>query len=250
MSERPPRKQRPVRPGPLAEGRASDPYRVGIDPASPVVPETGPSAWNIANYLTVLRLLLVPVFGWLLLLDGGADPTFRWAAFAVFAVAMVTDRVDGDLARSRGLVTNFGKVADPIADKALVTMALIGLSTIGEVPWWVTAVVLVREWGITAVRFWVIRHGVMAAGRGGKVKTLLQTLGIGFFLWPRSTLPVPGLWDALAWGLLGAAVIVTVVTGIDYLVQAVRLRQTSERTHRKRAARAARAARRAGRSSS
>ncbi len=245
MSEPTPRQKRPVRPGPLAEGRASDPYRVGIDPASPVVPETGPSAWNIANYLTVLRLLLVPVFGWLLLLDGGTDPTFRWAAFAVFAVAMVTDRVDGDLARSRGLVTNFGKVADPIADKALVTMALVGLSSIGEVPWWVTAVVLVREWGITAVRFWVIRHGVMAAGRGGKVKTALQTFGIGFFLWPRSTLPVPELWDALAWGLLGAAVLVTVVTGIDYLVQAVRLRQTSERTHRKRAARAAR---RAGRS--
>jgi CDP-diacylglycerol--glycerol-3-phosphate 3-phosphatidyltransferase len=197
----------------------------------------------------VLRLLLVPVFGWLLLLQDGADPMLRWGAFAVFAVAMVTDRVDGDLARSRGLVTNFGKVADPIADKTLVTMALVGLSTIGEVPWWITAVVLVREWGITGVRFWVIRHGVMAAGRGGKVKTLLQTFGIGFFLWPRDTLPVPGLWDALAWTLLGAAVVVTVVTGIDYLVQAVRLRQTSERTHRKRAARAARAARRAGRPS-
>lgn len=239
---RPPRPQRAVRPGPLAEGRASDPYRVGIDPASPVVPETGPSAWNIANYLTGLRLLLVPFFGWLLLAHGGGDPTFRWAAFAVFAVAMVTDRIDGDLARSRGLVTNFGKVADPIADKALVTMALVGLSSIGEVPWWVTAIVLVREWGITAVRFWVIRHGVMAAGRGGKVKTALQTFGIGFLLWPRSTLPLPHLWDGLAWGLLGAAVVVTVVTGVDYLVQAVRLRETSERTARKRAARAARRA--------
>lgn len=244
MTEPTARRQRPVRPGPLAEGRASDPYRVGIDPASPVVPETGPSAWNIANYLTVLRLLLVPIFGWLLLADRGGDPALRWAAFAVFAVAMVTDRVDGDLARSRGLVTNFGKVADPIADKALVTMALVGLSSIGEVPWWVTGVVLVREWGITAVRFWVIRHGVMAAGRGGKVKTLLQTFGIGFFLWPRWTLPAPGLWDALAWALLGAAVLVTVVTGVDYLVQALRLRRTSERAARKRSARAAR--RRAG----
>ncbi|MGG5260507.1 CDP-diacylglycerol--glycerol-3-phosphate 3-phosphatidyltransferase [Phycicoccus avicenniae] len=219
----------------------SDPYRVGIDPASPAVPETGPSAWNIANYLTVFRLVLVPVFGWLLLAHGGTDPAYRWAAFGVFAVAMVTDRIDGDLARSRGLVTNFGKVLDPIADKALVTMALVGLSSIGEVMWWVTVLVLVREWGITAVRFWVIRHGVMAANRGGKVKTLLQAFGIGFFCWPRSTLPVPGFWDALSWSLLGAAVVVTVVTGVDYLVQALRLRRTSERALRKRAERAARA---------
>ena len=195
MSEKP---LRPVRPGPLAEGRATDPYRVGVDPASPVVPTTGPSAWNIANYLTVFRLFLVPVFGWLLLVDDGQNAGYRWAAFGVFAVAMITDRIDGDLARSRGLVTNFGKVLDPIADKALVTMALVGLSIIGEVWWWVTVVVLVREWGITAVRFWVIRHGVMAAGRGGKVKTLLQTFGIGFFLIPRWTLPSPDLWDWVA----------------------------------------------------
>ncbi len=239
---------RPVRPGPLAEGRATDPYRAGIDPASPVVPTTGPSAWNIANYLTVFRLALVPVFGWLLLVDGGQSPAYRWAAFAVFALAMLTDRIDGDLARSRGLVTNVGKVLDPIADKALVTMALIGLSAIGEVWWWVTILVLVREWGITAVRFWVIRHGVMAAGRGGKVKTLLQTFGIGFYLWPRWTLPFPDLWDWVAAISLGAAVVVTVVTGLDYLVQALRLRQTSERAARKRAERAARAASRAQRS--
>ncbi|WP_392545395.1 CDP-diacylglycerol--glycerol-3-phosphate 3-phosphatidyltransferase [Oryzobacter sp. 24SJ04S-52] len=218
-----------------------------MDPASPAIPTTGPSAWNIANYLTVFRLFLVPVFGWLLLVDAGASAAYRWAAFGVFAVAMLTDRIDGDLARSRNLVTNFGKVVDPIADKALVTMALVGLSAIGEVWWWVTIVVLVREWGITAVRFWVIRHGVMAAGRGGKVKTLLQTFGIGFFLWPRSTLPLPHLWDALAWGLLGAAVVVTVVTGVDYLVQALRLRQTSERAVRKRAERAERAQQRAAR---
>lgn len=234
---------RPVRPGPLAEGRATDPYRAGIDPASPVVPATGPSAWNIANYLTVFRLLLVPVFGWLLLVDDGRNAAYRWVAFGVFAVAMLTDRIDGDLARSRNLVTNFGKVVDPIADKALVTMALVGLSAVGEVWWWVTIVVLVREWGITAVRFWVIRHGVMAAGRGGKVKTLLQTFGIGFFLWPRWTLPAPAFWEGLAWTLLGAAVLVTVVTGLDYLVQALRLRRTSERAVRKRAERAERAAR-------
>ena len=238
---------RPVRPGPLAEGRASDPYRAGIDPASPVVPTTGPSVWNIANYLTMFRLLLVPVFGWLLLAEDGLDPAHRWAAFGVFALAMLTDRIDGDLARSRGLVTNFGKVVDPIADKALVTMALVGLSVIGDVWWWVTIVVLVREWGITAVRFWVIRHGVMAAGRGGKVKTFLQTFGIGFYLLPRWTLPFPDVWDRLAAVSLGAAVVVTVVTGVDYVVQALRLRRTSERAGRKRAERAARAAARAQR---
>jgi len=239
MSDKP---LRPVRPGPLAEGRASDPYRVGVDPASPVVPTTGPSAWNIANYLTIARLFLVPVFGWLLLVDDGRDSTYRWFAFGVFVVAMITDRIDGDLARSRGLVTNFGKVVDPIADKTLVTMALVGLSMIGEVWWWVTIVVLLREWGITAVRFWVIRHGVMAAGRGGKVKTLLQTFGICLFLLPRWTLPFPQVWDWLASVVLGAAVVVTVVTGIDYLLQALRLRRTSERAVRKRAERAERAA--------
>ena len=244
MTEKP---LRPVRPGPLAEGRATDQYRVGVDPASPAVPTTGPSAWNIANYLTIFRLLLVPVFGWLLLAEDGLDPAHRWAAFGVFALAMLTDRIDGDLARSRGLVTNFGKVVDPIADKALVTMALVGLSVIGDVWWWVTIVVLVREWGITAVRFWVIRHGVMAAGRGGKVKTFLQTFGIGFYLLPRWTLPFPDVWDRLAAVSLGAAVVVTVVTGVDYLVQALRLRRTSERAGRKRAERAARAAARAQR---
>lgn len=207
----------------------------------PGVSAPAPSAWNIANALTVLRMLLVPVFGWLLLAQDGGDAAYRWAALGCFVVAMVTDRVDGDIARRRGLVTNFGKVSDPIADKALMTMALVGLSLLGEVWWWVTVLVLVREWGVTALRFWVIRHGVMAAGRGGKVKTLLQALAIGFLVMPRFALPVPGLWDALAWSLLFAAVVVTVVTGIDYLVQALRLRQTSERAGMKRAARAARA---------
>ncbi len=198
------------------------------------------SAWNIANYLTVFRILLVPVFGWLLLAQGGASSALRWWALACFAVAMITDRIDGDLARSRGLVTDVGKVIDPIADKFLVTMALVGLSTIGELPWWITAVILVREWGVTAVRFWVIRHGVMAAGRGGKLKTMLQAFALGMFVMPRADLPVSGLWDAVAWVLLAAALVVTVVTGVDYVVQALRLRQTSPRAQRKRAERALR----------
>ncbi|MDT0215549.1 CDP-diacylglycerol--glycerol-3-phosphate 3-phosphatidyltransferase [Rothia sp. ARF10] len=205
---------------------------------SPVA-RIAPSAWNIANGLTVLRLLLVPVFGWLLLWDDGHQAGARWWAFAVFAIAMVTDRIDGDIARSRGLITDFGKVADPIADKALVTMALVGLSMIGDIPWWITVVITVREWGITAMRFWVIRHGVMAAGRGGKVKTLLQALALGFFVIPRFSLPFSGALDLVAWVTLVAALVVTVVTGVDYAVDAFRLRRTSPRAMAKKAARAA-----------
>lgn len=192
------------------------------------------SAWNIANYLTVLRLCLVPVFGYLLLAHGGAPDGFRWGAWLTFAVAMLTDRIDGDLARSRGLVTDFGKVVDPIADKALVTMALVGLSALGEIPWWITVIVLVREWGITLLRLWVIRHGVIAADRGGKLKTLLQAIALLLFLLPREALPLSGVWTGAAWLALGLAVVVTVVTGVNYVVAAFRLRATSERTRARR----------------
>mgnify|MGYP001264635312 CR=1 FL=1 len=192
------------------------------------------SAWNIANYLTVLRLALVPVFGYLLLAHDGAPDAFRWAAWLTFAIAMLTDRIDGDLARSRGLVTDFGKVVDPIADKALVTMALVGLSLLAEVPWWVTVVVLVREWGITLLRLWVIRHGVIAADRGGKLKTLVQAVALLLLLLPREVLPLSALWTGAAWIALVLAVIVTVVTGVNYVIAALRLRATSDRTRAKR----------------
>ena len=158
----------------------SDPRAVG---------RRAPSAWNLPNYLTVGRFLLVPVFGWLLLAEGGHVWGYRLAALAVFSIAMVTDSIDGDLARRRGLVTDFGKVADPIADKALMGMALVGLSVIGLVPWWVTGVILLREVGITVMRFVVIRHGVMPAGRGGKAKTALQTAGVGLLIFPLESLP-------------------------------------------------------------
>lgn len=195
------------------------------------------SAWNIANYLTVFRIVLVPVFGWLLLADAGRTASLRWWALACFVIAMATDRIDGDLARSRGLVTDFGKVVDPIADKLLVTMAFVGLSVIGDLPWWVTITVLVREWGVTMVRFWVIRHGVMAAGRGGKLKTLLQAVALGLFILPLWALPGAGVLTVVAWVMLIAALVVTVVTGVDYVVQALRLRQTSPRARRQRAER-------------
>lgn len=200
---------------------------------SPPVPvAAAASAWNVANALTVLRLALVPVFLWVLLHEGGEDAWWRVAAWAAFAVASITDRVDGQLARRRGIVTDFGKIADPIADKALVGAALIGLSVLGELPWWVTVLVLVREIGVTLLRLVVIRHGVMPASRGGKVKTLLQTVAIGLLV-----LPTEGWVTTAALTLMGVAVVVTVVTGLDYVVRAVTLRRTSPRAAAKRARR-------------
>ena len=187
------------------------------------------SSWNIANYLTVLRLALVPVFLVLLLGRDGEDPGWRIGAALVFALASYTDRVDGQLARSRGLITSFGKLADPIADKALIGAALIGLSLLDELPWWVTVLVLVREVGVTLLRLFVIRHGVMPASRGGKLKTVLQGLAIGLYL-----LPLTGLLATGRAGVMALAVVVTVVTGVDYVVRALTLRRTSARAEMKR----------------
>jgi len=210
------------------------------DPAVTPVPTPAPSAWNVANALTVLRILLVPVFGWLLLSEGGDHAGLRWAAAVVLMVATATDRVDGDVARRRGLITNFGKIADPIADKTLMGMAFVGLSLLGELAWWVTVLVLVREWGVTVLRFFVIRHGVMPAGRGGKVKTALQFFGLLLYTLPLWTFPGGDAWQLVAQGVLGLAVVVTVVTGLDIVIKALRLRQSSERSAMKRARRAAR----------
>jgi CDP-diacylglycerol--glycerol-3-phosphate 3-phosphatidyltransferase len=200
------------------------------------VPPPQASAWNIANALTISRLALVPVFGWLLLHDGDPSTNYRLLAAGVFLVAMATDRIDGDIARARakGIVTDFGKVSDPIADKALMGMALIGLSIIGLLSWWVTAVVLVREVGITALRFVVIRHGVMPASRGGKAKTALQAIAILLYV-----LPLSDSWHTVAVVVMTAAVIVTVATGVDYLLRARTLRRTSPRAQAKRERRAA-----------
>jgi len=182
---------------------------------------------NIANGLTLLRLLLVPVFAYALFQQDGQDTAWRVVACVVFAVASITDRLDGDLARRRGLVTEVGKLADPIADKALTGTALVGLSALDLLPWWVTLVILTREIGVTLLRFWVIRHGVIPASRGGKLKTLLQSVAIGLYLLP--------LEDALATAAaitMGAAVVVTVVTGADYVARAMALRRAGAGTDR------------------
>ncbi|MFS4104680.1 MULTISPECIES: CDP-diacylglycerol--glycerol-3-phosphate 3-phosphatidyltransferase [unclassified Streptomyces] len=178
------------------------------------------SVWNVANLLTMLRLLLVPGFVALMLADGGYDPAWRSFAWAAFAIAMITDLFDGHLARTYNLVTDFGKIADPIADKAIMGAALICLSGLGDLPWWVTGVILGRELGITLLRFLVIRYGVIPASRGGKLKTLTQGVAVGMYV-----LALTGWLATLRFWVMAAAVVLTVVTGLDYVRQAIVLRR-------------------------
>ncbi|SCL21771.1 CDP-diacylglycerol--glycerol-3-phosphate 3-phosphatidyltransferase [Micromonospora rhizosphaerae] len=190
----------------------------GAESTAPVVARV--PVLNAANALTALRLVLVPVFAVTVVVSGMTHAGWRIAACLIFVVASVTDLVDGWIARRFKLVTSVGKVADPIADKALTGAALVLLSWYDRLPWWVTAVILARELGITALRFWVIRLGVIAANRGGKIKTVLQILAITWYLWPMPAALTPvGPW------IMGAAVLVTVVTGFDYIAQALRLRR-------------------------
>lgn len=199
----------------------------------PVMPASAgrPAGWrpplvNIPNGLTLLRMVLVPVFVWLLIASGLQSPGLRVAAAIAFGVASLTDFADGWIARTFNQVTTFGKVADPIADKALTGSALVLLSWYRALPWWVTVVILAREFGVTALRFWVIRYGVIAASRGGKAKTLLQILAITWYIWPMP----PGLAGVGPW-LVAAAVVATVGTGLDYLVRALRLRRGAAPGH-------------------
>jgi CDP-diacylglycerol--glycerol-3-phosphate 3-phosphatidyltransferase len=192
-----------------------------MEPAEP------PSNLNIANALTVLRIVGVPVFGWLLLSESGDDIGFRLWAWVAFMLLMATDRIDGDIARSRGLVTNFGKLADPIADKALTGMAFVGLSIIGVLWWWVTIVLLVREWGITVMRFVVKKYGVMPASQGGRIKTTLQAVAIGGYLLPFE------IWDntishIMRWithVTMAAALAITLITAVQYVRDAIAMRR-------------------------
>ena len=196
------------------------PDQTGPDemPAEPLpAPETTP--WNVPNALTAFRIVLVPLFAWMLL----AHPNDNWWRFftaVVFTIAILTDTLDGHLARKHNIITKFGKLADPIADKALTGMAFIGLSIIGELWWWVTIAILVREWGITLMRFVVLRYGVMAAGRGGKVKTVLQAIAVILYL-----LPIPGWAMPIAWAVMGLAFVLTIVSGLDYVREALKLKR-------------------------
>ena len=175
---------------------------------------------NPANALTALRLVLVPVFLYFLFAGDGHETASRITAFAVFAVAIITDRIDGWLARTYDMVTEFGKLADPIADKTLIGAALIGLSMLGDLPWWVTVLILVRELGVTVMRFALLDRGVIPASRGGKLKTLVQAIAIGLFILPLHSWPP--VWTMVAWVVMWVAIVLTVVTGLDYVVSALR----------------------------
>jgi CDP-diacylglycerol--glycerol-3-phosphate 3-phosphatidyltransferase len=181
------------------------------------------SAWNLANALTVVRLVLVPVFVLVAVSGFEEDNTSRrLAATGVFLVAALTDLVDGEVARRRHLITNFGKILDPIADKALTGAALIVLSSFHALPWWVTVVIVAREIFVTSLRFWVIEHGVIPASRGGKVKTGLQILAISLYL-----LPLGSSAAGVRAAVMALALMVTVGTGVDYVVRAMRLRRAA-----------------------
>ena len=182
--------------------------------------------WNVPNLLTLLRFLLIPVFWYLLMYDDGDNAATRVAATVVFVFASFTDWLDGYLARRQGLVTTFGKIADPLADKALTGVALIGLSVLGELWWWVTLLVISREVAVTVIRFVVLKHGVIPASRGGKAKTLFQMTGIVMFLLPIT----PDM--VLLWWLrnlvMAVAVVLTALTGVDYVDKAYRTRSDSK----------------------
>ncbi|MFT2817716.1 CDP-diacylglycerol--glycerol-3-phosphate 3-phosphatidyltransferase [Leifsonia sp. A12D58] len=182
----------------------------------PTGPPARSSNWNLPNIITVVRILLAPLFIWMLLADDGADGALRWWAAALFIVAIATDGVDGAIARRYNMVTDLGKLLDPIADKILTGGALVALSILGELWWWVTIVILVREIGITIFRFAMLSDHVIPASRGGKLKTILQSVAISLYLVP--------LWllfgDWVHWLnaiVMALALIVTVWTGFDYL---------------------------------
>jgi len=204
--------------GRVVKGHLPNPNELVPDPAA-IPPQTA-RLLNIANALTVIRLALVPVFAVALFQHDGKYTSWRLVACAIFAVASLTDRIDGDLARRRNLVTEFGKLADPIADKALIGTALVGLSALDLLPWWVTLVVVGREVGVTLLRFWVIRRGVIPASRGGKIKTFVQAVAIGLYV-----LPLPHSVNALPALVMAVAVVLTVATGVDYVFRVVTLRR-------------------------
>ena len=181
---------------------------------------------NLPNVLTLGRLLVVPFFAGLLLLDGSSEGA-RVLAAVLFVVACLTDVVDGHLARRRGQVTDFGVMADPIADKALVGTALVGLSLLGALPWWATAVVLGREVAVTVMRSALARHGMIPASRGGKLKCLSQNIAVTLYL-----LPLAGAAAALRFPVLLVAVVATVLTGVDYARQGARLHARSRQPER------------------
>jgi CDP-diacylglycerol--glycerol-3-phosphate 3-phosphatidyltransferase len=170
------------------------------------------------NFITVARLLFVPVGAYTLFKNGGNDPLWQYISWIVFFILGMSDVLDGNLARSRNSITEFGKFLDPVADKVMIGTAMISLSILNRLPWWITIVILVREIGITIFRLAVIKRGVIAANKGGKIKSTFQNFGVGFYVLP--------LNEGLYWfrdGFMLIAVILTIATGFYYVQSAFKL---------------------------
>jgi len=183
---------------------------------------------QLPNLITIVRILCAPIFLWMLLADGGADGALRWWAAALFIVAIATDGIDGWLARKYEIVTDLGKLLDPIADKVLTGFAFIGLSILGELPWWVTVVVLIRAIGITVYRLMVVSDHVLAAAWMGKLKTVAQALALSLALLPLWTLVGEWLWWVNGI-MMTIAVVLTIASGVDYVVSEVRAARAKPR---------------------
>jgi CDP-diacylglycerol--glycerol-3-phosphate 3-phosphatidyltransferase len=179
-------------------------------------PVSAVSAINVPNFLTTIRIVVVPILAWLLFRDDASSDSNRFIAGILFIIAALTDIADGIIARRWNLITNFGKIFDPIADKALIGVALVGLSYLNLLDWWFTWVILSREIFVTFLRFWVINKGVIPASRGGKLKTIMQIVAISFYL-----LPLPETVSIVAEVLMYVAVILTLATAVDYIMKAI-----------------------------
>lgn len=192
-----------------------------------------PSNWNAPNVITGARIVATPFFIWMLLADHGHMGALRWVAAVFFVVAIATDAWDGHIARSRGLVTDLGKLLDPIADKFLTGGALVGLSILAELPWWVTGVVLVREIGITVHRLFEARSVVVAAAWMGKLKTVAQSVAISLALFPFASLLDSPFNEWVVWLnviTMSIAVALTIASGVDYIVNFLRMRRRPTET--------------------
>jgi len=194
-----------------------------------------PRNLNLPNVLTTLRIVLVPFFAAALLIDGGDSIAWRLTAFVIFGVAMITDKIDGDIARKRGLITDFGKIADPIADKAMTGMAFIGLAIIYDNPWWwaITIVVELREWSVTILRLSILKKVVIAADQLGKIKTTFQAVGLSGLILPLLDPDLPGWMQTpaevlfyIALFLVGIAVALTIISGVQFFLGVWRQRHT------------------------
>ena len=174
---------------------------------------------NLPNALTVARILALPFCAWALFKNGGNDPDWQIISWLMFFAVGMTDVLDGRIARKRNQISAFGTLLDPIADKAFIATALIGLSLLDKMPWWVTIVILMREVGITLLRFAVIKRGIIAASKGGKIKSLIQNFSVGLYI-----LPLPEYLFVPRDILLGVAIILTITSGFEYLRNVIRAR--------------------------